>query len=265
MKASKMSIAALLVILVASSAGAGVVGADTGSTTSTPTHNTTTTQTPTTTTTDVSTTNQQSSTTTQTTTTTTTESIEEQVREGVEDATGDNSPETSQSKTGNRDCVEVVTKSGNTTTKQCVSSWHYQIDNSTTIVAADWEGPVVTLVIESDRPQRVSVVDTHSIKSTGAGDVRYVERTLRSGKNVVKIRANEKSGDKTLTIGTSNDLDYISDPEAPFLSNGIRTELLYVTGAGGATSVLLVAFLFWKYKRRKLSKGWTNVFEDYSP
>jgi len=268
MQTSKASVAALLVILVAS----GVAGADTGSTTSTPTHNTTqtathtskATQTPTTTTTDVSTTNQQSSTTTTTTTTTTSsESIEDQVREGVEDATDGDSSSPGQS--ANKDCVEVVTQSGNTTTKQCVPSWHYQVDNSTTIVAADWEGPVVTLVIESDHPQRVSIVDTHSIKSTGAGDVRYVEKTLRSGKNVVKIRATEKSGDKTLTIGTSDDLDYISDPEQPFLSNGIRTELLYITGSGGATSVLLVAVLFWKYKKRKLSKDWTDVIEDYSP
>ncbi|MFC4448137.1 MULTISPECIES: hypothetical protein [Halorussus] len=242
MQTSKTSIAALLVILVATS-GIGVAGADTGSTTSTPTHNTTTTQTPTTTTTDVSTTNQQSSTTTTTT-----------------PATGATSGQT------NQDCIQVVTKQGGTTTKQCIPRHYQKIDNSTSVVAVDWDSEVVTIVIESETPQQISITDPYSVdKNKQGGDVAFTDETLSSGRNVVHMRATEKSGDKELWIGTSEDLDYISNPETPFLVNGIKTVHIYLSGAAGGSSIILVGLAFVAYKRRKIKNGWTNVIEDYKP
>jgi len=159
------------------------------------------------------------------------------------------------------DCV-TVTDDG---TEYCLPAYSHEINSQTEVVAVDWSGETVTLAIRSDNPQRITVTDSNSIESSGSGEVTFVSETIGSGTSVVQINAEEESGDKTLTIGTADDLDYLSNPEEPFLEDGISQNLLYITGAGGAASIFLVGYLFYRYKRYKIASGWKNVFDDYSP
>ncbi len=230
MNTGNTTVAALLVILATVSGGAGVASADEQNTSTTPEN---TTQTPPATTQDASTPNQAT-------------------------------------ESSSKDCVEVVQKTGNTTTKQCVPEFNREINNATTILAVDWGGDTATIVIHSDTVQQATVSDALKSEASSKQFVMVPARNvvLEPGRNVVRIPVTELEGDKAVSIGTTTGSDYyatISNPEEPFLENGVRAELLYVGGAGGATSVFVFAFLFWAYKRWKLNNDWTNVFEDYSP
>ncbi|MFC7046562.1 hypothetical protein ACFQH6_15130 [Halobacteriaceae archaeon GCM10025711] len=240
------NILTVAVVLIALSMMVGAAGAAPGTTTNTTATNASTTP--------------DSQTTTQVTTagasSTTTNSLEQRIEDEVANAVGTTTTTT------DSDCIEVTVKG----TETCVPRFYHRVDNVTEVVAVDWDGRTTTIVLNSSMPaQRVSVVDTHSIKSSGSGDVTYQSVLLRRGLNVVRINAEAESGDKTLTIGTSKDLDYISDPEKPFLADGLRTRHLYISAFGGSLGSLFVATAYAYLRWRKLSKKWTDVFKRYKP
>lgn len=164
----------------------------------------------------------------------------------------------SNANTGSGGCVEI--DSGG-----CIPAFRHPVDDATTIVAVDWDADPIPVVVQSDTIQRVTLVNQASIGASGAGDVTYTAETLRPGQNVLYIPAGTDNGDITLTIGTPNDLDWISNPEKPFLSDGIRVSLIYIAAIGGSIGSILVASLWALYRWYKLSNSWTDIVEDYTP
>lgn len=147
----------------------------------------------------------------------------------------------------------------------CIPSFRHQVDDVTRVVAVDWSADRIPVVIHSDTIQRITLVNQGSIGSSGAGDVTYTAETVQPGLNVVYIPSGDVSGDVTITVGTSQDLDWISDPQQPFLKDGIQTSLVYIAAIGGSLGSVAIASLWALYRWYRLNNSWTDVITEFSP
>lgn len=116
------------------------------------------------------------------------------------------------------------------------------IDDDTRIVSKDYDDGKMILIIDSDKPQFVSVTDAVAIMNGGI--VTPDRFALREGRNRVEFPAQKQSGKAAVTLGVGNVVyAVVVDSQLNIISGPFDGSDVQQAALGGLSSGFLVTFL----------------------